>query len=307
MSSVVYAVPYSPPPPPTLPFRGYRHVFTGWDGSVWDLSDPDGGVVLVTGGVGGLAMPTFDTFTSSSAAVPGSTWLGSRAQERAVEWPLLVYSDVGSEDWVERFRAFFRTMNPERPGVWSVTDPFGRTRSLSVRFKSDGDHTYDVDPAEAGWGLYQLQLVAVDPFWQGPAVESTWGQEEAAVWFTGPADEAPPLYVMGASTLASAAVDNPGDEPSWPVWTVQGPTTSVDLVLDGETVGVPFAVLEGQTLVIATDPRGQVALLDGVDVTGELDPYDFAPVPTGRSELAVTMAGSGRVSIRFTPNFHQAL
>jgi hypothetical protein len=35
--------------------------------------------------------------------------------------------------------------------------------------------------------------------------------------------------LSASSVLGASSIDNPGDVPAWPLWTVQGPTTQVQL------------------------------------------------------------------------------
>lgn len=306
MSAIVLAVPYVPPPPPVPPFTGFEHTWTGWDGSHWSLSDPDGGVVLVSGGVVGMNMPTFDHYSSESPALAGARHRGSRAQVREPEWPLLVYSDKGSEDWLERDRAFWRTMHPDRPGVWTVTNPrTGEHRSLMCRFYDDGSHAFDLDPAEAGWALYSLTLRADQPYWLGEWVSSPlWGTPVSTDFI--PPGGAPPFNISSGMALASAELTNPGDVAAWPTWTITGPFSSITLSTAGGTVGIPGGVASGQTLTVHTDPRDQAALLGGVDVTGTVD-FDPRPIPAGESSpVEVEFAGSGSVQAAFMPRYFRA-
>jgi hypothetical protein len=73
----------------------------------------------------------------------------------------------------------------------------------------------------------------------------------------------------------------------------------------GDTIGVPFPVLDGQTLVI--DTGAPVALLDGVDVTGQLDAAGFASLPArATTDLGIVMSGTGTVRAEFVPLHERA-
>lgn len=172
--SVVYASPPIPPPVAVDPWRGYRVVWEGWDGSSWELSDPASPVFMRKGGVEGLSMPAHQAWTSSSPAVHGQYYRGHVVEPRKVFWPVFVYSDLSSEDWVAVDRAWWRSLHPGAYGTWRVGD-----RSLSCRFVDDGNHAYDVDPSFRGWASYGVSLVADDPFWRGSPVRRTWAQSEA--------------------------------------------------------------------------------------------------------------------------------
>lgn len=286
--------------------EAFSMTWQGWDGTVWDLTDGTAGLFLVPTGVRGLAMPPIDRFTQESPAVAGTRWRGSRAGEREVFWPLYIFSDGTAQDWVDYDRAFWRTMHPDLPGVWTVAQPDGTMRSLTARFADDGDHSFQQDPAKTGWELYAITLVAEQPYWQGTPIIRTWRGGTGTSGFFGAG--APPFTIGSGATLDVATIDNPGDVPAYPVYTISGPTTSVTVGIGGRIVEVPFAIASGQSLTIDTGPTAQTAFdSNGVDRTGELGAVDFAPIPPGVSlQMSLQMAGTGTVSGTITPLYRRA-
>lgn len=303
--TVLLSAPSLPPSVPTEPWPGCSQTWTGWDGSLWQISgDPSSGVRLKEG-VRGLAMPQWQRYSTLSPAVPGSRHRGSVASDREVLWPLGVYNDVGSAEWIAYDRAFWRTMHPDRPGLWRFTSPTGQTRSLPCRFVTDGQHTFRTDPSRMGWQLYAVALLADEPFWQGePIVRSFKAAAPAPFFGAG----APSFAISSGSTLANATIDNPGDEPSFPVWTLEGPFTSATVGVDGRSIVVPFALAAGQSLVIDPRPTEQTAIDQaGVERTGQLGAVDFAAVPPGVSvPLTLSMVGTGTVTAELTPLYFRA-
>jgi len=113
--------------------------------------------------------------------------------------------------------------------------------------------------------------------------------------------------ISSGSQLSTAKITNDGDLEAWPVWTVTGPLTSVTVGVDGSTVQWDVALLEGDVLVIDTDPAVQSAWLNGDDVTDQLGTADFAPIPAGHElPLSLTMAGAGSVEAAITPRHYRA-
>lgn len=281
--------------------------WTGWDGSVWDLlTYADSGVLLMRG-VRGLGKPTHDRYSSQSPALAGSRWRGYRTTEREVFWPVAVYADTANSRWVATDRAFWRTMHPGRPGTWTITQPSGEVRSLVCRFVDDGAQVFDVDPLTAGWTAYGVTLVADEqPFWSGQTITRTFRASAASDFYGG--SGGPPFYISSASTLASAAITNPGDVEAYPVWTITGPTTSVSVGLAGNLVDVPFTLATGVSLVIDSRPTAQTAVDSlGVERTAELGSANFAAIPPGESvPLTLTMAGTGIVQVDLTPLYDRA-
>src|SRR5690606_6365610 len=102
------------------------------------------------------------------------------------------------------------------------------------------------------------------------------------------------------------SLTNPGDESAWVKWTATGRVDGVSIELDGHT-GALGALLEGQTVVIDTDPRVRSARLGGVDVTGDLGSYGFAPIPAGETvPVDIEMVGGGTLQASFRPRHDRA-
>jgi len=163
MVNVVYAAPFAPPVTSHPEWSGMVMKWVGWDGSEWTISDPSQGVVLLSG-VRGLNMPPTKRHTSTSPALHGSRRRGWITDEREVFWPVKVFSDGGSAEWLAHERAFWRTMHPDKPGVWSVTQPSGETRTLTAVYDNDGGQEFDVIPSLTGWMNYGVYLAAEQPF-----------------------------------------------------------------------------------------------------------------------------------------------
>lgn len=309
MSTFVYVPPYAPPAPPVAPFRGYGSVWTGADGSVWDLTDPDGGVFMTNQGVRGLLRPEYTRFTSKSAGVAGSRHRGSRAEERSVYWPVFVFSDAGSQEWVELDRAFARSFDPDVPGFWTVTQPSGEKRYLSCRLVDDGGAADEIDPVAAGWRVYGINLVATDPYWYGEPISSTWSGIVEAGRSTFPIRFNDRNFRRKASsTLGTVTMTNPGDVDAWPVLTIEGgPATDFEFTVGDRTIAGSVTLNEGDVLVIDTDPRRQSTYLNGTRVRGLLSEANFAPIPAGKDrELTINVNPSGTVTATIAPRYNRA-
>lgn len=302
MSLFVPAAPYTPPPAPGATRSGLRVTWTGWDGSVWTLTDDAGGVYLPREGIEGLSMPKHDRYTSSAPAKAGASARGTRVLPRPVHLPVEVYSDGGSSDWLELDRAFFRTLHRDRPGLLRVTREDGHWHELELWFEDDGGHTFVPDPTLVGWEVYGINFVALDPFWRGePITAGPWKAAGASEpFFPGP-----PHTIGSSSTAGNVTVLNPGDVEAWPVWRVANGVDSLVATVDGRVIEVTFEVPVGSELLIDTD-RG-VALLDGVDVTEDLTQIGFEPLPADQStQVSVEMVGDGEVSCTFVPRYERA-
>lgn len=305
---LLYAAPYAAPSVASFrSWEGVTHRWRGWDGSEWNLSDVEGGAFLLNEGLEGLGMPDITNYTHSSPVVHGQGWDGWLATGRKVFWTLGIFHDSSSAGWVERHRAFWKTMRPGKTGVWSLEFPGGEKLSLTLRFKGHGDHSYTTDPVHRGWEVYGIELFPEQPFWEGPPVVKKW-ESGKQVPFLGPADVGPPFFPSPATTLGTATLTNPGDVESFIRWTITGPTTSVTVGVGGENTVIPFSIPDGKKLVIDTDPRTLTAELNGVDVMNQLREFNYPELPPGEDvKLSLTMEGTGSVEARFTPYYLMGL
>lgn len=289
----------------SAPAGGLSMSWTGWDGSVWDLSQPEVSGLFLGAQARGLGAPDADRFSTVSPALAGSRHRGSRILEREVFWPLHILGDPGSA-WVGRDGAFWRTMRPDAPGVWSVTGPDGSTRSLTCRWVSTED-SFLMDPTRVGWASYGVYLVAdEDPYWSGAPVVRSFSPGEPVDFFD-PAGS-PPFHISAGNLLASATVDNPGDVESHPIWRVDGPVTDVEVGVQGRVIEVPIEVAGGESLTIDTSPTAQTAIRSGgEDVTSQLGAVDFAPIPAGDVvPLSLSMVGTGTVTVTLPTRYLRA-
>lgn len=318
MAYVVYGTPYRPPAPSPPAWSRLPMTWTA-KGVEWSLSNPESGLFLLPG-VRGLGSVRTDRHVTSSPGAAGSRFEGVSVLDREVFWPVHIYHDTGSVDWMLRDREFWRGMDPADTGVWRVTHPDGAHRSLALRFTSDGDHTSNGDPVLRGWETYGITLVAEKPYWEGaPEVKSFAGTAPPLPFFPDPASTSAEIVnIAPGYSVSNAAMDNPGDVESYPRWFIDGPATSASVGVGGVVVNVPFAVASGKCLVIESDPDSIGATLyditaagltmkpsdrvigtdltNPVDQTPQLGEADFAPIPAGSQvPLSLTLVGEGAV------------
>ncbi|MDQ7877375.1 hypothetical protein Q9R08_05225 [Microbacterium sp. QXD-8] len=276
--------------------------WTGFDGTVWPLSDPMGRPAMQRG-VKGLHMPRFNVYESSTPLVPGVELTGYDLPARTVYWPLMFQANSITQ-WEALHAGFFNSIHPIDPGVWTVGEGTAQ-RTLPLTGVFDGSYSFDTDPFIRGHALIGVELLAPRPLWRGRPITKTFRAQEGVPFI--PVDLAPSFNISPAASFTTANISNPGDEPSYLVWTINGPMPEVELGVSGAIIEVPFALDEGDTLVIDTDPAGQYATLNGVDCTRELGFQAFAPVPPrGTSPLAIAATGDGSVSVSLTPLYWRA-
>lgn len=324
---IAYAIPYIPPAPPVSPWRGVSLSWRGWDGSEWELTSPAAGLFLRPG-VRGLQLPSFDRLSSSSPMVPGSRHRGTSTKDRDVFWPLYLYSDKSSAEFMERDRAFWRSLDPDLEGTWTAALPDGSRRTLGLLLIGEAADDWTHDPVQRGWAAYGINLLAERPYWLGETVTKSWAQgdmrnfyitAEDRTTYGYPADAI--YYLSSGGALGSATFTNDGDVPAYPVWTAIGPTTAVSFGVGGADIIVPFAIPAGYAVQLDTDPvNGQVlwygpwdaaskSITSPVDRTSELNPASaFVAIPRGQDRpLTIQMTGTGTVIAEVRNKYRRAI
>lgn len=295
-------------PPPSDPGRSHYTIWwEGWDGSNWSLSDEQSGLVMMRGarGFGGI---TIENHRDEHASLAGSRWRDFRALNREFFLPLHVYSDGSSDDWVKHNRAFLRTMRAGKQGWIHIIHPDGHHRRIQARYDKGLEEAFEMDPAFYGWATYGIYLTAEQPYWErANPVRGIWRAPDPRYFFGGGSEptDAPPFGISEEQNVTTATITNPGDVEAWPTWIYRGPATSATVGVDGRTVDIPIALLEGESITINMDPQVQAALREnGNDVTSQLGSFEFAPIPEGASvplDIQLIGAGGGSIEILLTP------
>jgi hypothetical protein len=304
--ALVFAVPFVPTAPPR-PWIGLGMTWTGWDGSLWNLTRASEGVVMLPG-LRGLTMPPVVHYTTAYPSVDGARWRGHAIDPREVFWPIQVFCDTTSQAWVARDRAFWKTMRPDKTGIWTVTQPSGEERTLTCRFDNDGDAAYSHDPVLQGWSNYGITMKANEPFWRGTPVKREWVAGAPVPFFPTGSEG---FSISSSRGLDNARMPNPGDVQAFPVWELAGPITGATVGLAGKTITVPFTIDSGDRLVIDTDPAVQTALLYSgatvTDKTADLGTANFVAIPADDSTpITLAVSGAGKVTLTLTPLYLRA-
>jgi hypothetical protein len=164
------------------------------------------------------------------------------------------------------------------------------------------------DPLLSGKSILGEYLEAAGAYWQGEPITRSWVSAAAADFFmpTGGV-----FHITPSNTIGSSAIDNPGDVPAWPVWTVRGPFDTATIGVSGADIEIPFDLTAGQWLQIDTRPdRQSVVDNTGADRVADLGAVAFAPIPAGQSvtlSIGATVTGVGfAVDAELTPLYRRA-
>jgi len=296
----------APPEPPPIytPWRRVRHLFHGWDGSVWDVTDGRNGVFLMPEGIEGMGMPAIDQYTFDSPVVHGFEWEGWRASGRDVHWVIGIFED-SSDEWIAQKTAFWKIFRPGKVMRWEIQLPNAESYSINVRFKSDDTSVYSRDPVRLGWAIYGITGMCEQPFWEGKTQSPIWFPSTDNDFFGG--SVAPDFIIASSSDIGNALITNPGDVEAFIRWHVRGPFDTASVGIDGMVANLG-TTLSNETVIIDTDPRNLTATRNGVDIMASLGAFEFAPVPPGEDiTLDLAMDGTGSIQAFFTPLYLRSI
>ncbi|WP_151723957.1 hypothetical protein [Arthrobacter luteolus] len=179
---------------------------------------------------------------------------------------------------------------------------------------------FDTLPSLQRWAHYGIYLTADQPFWVGQPSVMSWKAPASPGPFFEPTG--PHLFNLGQGfSFESAAISNPGDIDSPPVWYVDGNSEPGAWVgIGGRKVTIPFAVPAWYCLVIDSDPTRigatmyeitasgiakkpserviGVDMIKPVDRSRDLGAADFAPIPPGvQVPLQLSLEGTGAIEV----------
>ena len=287
-----------------------EYILTGPDGTEFDIKR--GHIRISNAGLMGLSMPPFEAFTRETTARDGQVLTGYRTRARTIFLPLLMPMGLQVDEWLASESSFWKIMDPEVTCRLTVSSSLSVVRYLDIRFVSDGDLTFNLDPTDVTGYPFGLEMVADDPFWRGPRVLRQFQAAQSSGTFYAPSGSNHVFNIGSAGNTDAAVLSNPGDVPAWATVTISGPSVAFSVVVDDAEISATLDLASGDRLVIDSDPTQQIARLWRGGVSS-LFPFfnftkiQFAPVPRGGSvPVAITVNGSGPVEIGFDPQYRRA-
>ena len=229
---------------------------------------------------------------------------------------------IGSADFIDLDRAFWRSMLPASPrtrrgpGHLVITSPTGGRRWLELYPQHRGDYDMDIDPSLVGHHVAGQYLTAHRPFWVGEAADSgaEFTKSPARSGFFGATagGKGTPFLIGRSHTLNSSRASNPGDEPIWLSWRLIGPGTKYTIGVDGAETVITTNLAAGQWLRVDTDPLARtVTREDGTQVWPTIEGDGFVPLgpdPQGNAQpLTTRVEGDGSLALDpIRPLYHRA-
>lgn len=285
-------------------------IWEGADGSVWDLHT--GPVRLTAEGTQGLGSALFDVKTSDRAVGGGVTFNGYRVRDRSVVLPLYLIPTATETDFWGVWNAFWASLRVEAAGRLIVTTPQGQ-RWVTARFGGDGNRVFKTDPTIDRRTPITVILDVDAGVWFSDEITHTVPQAVSPPWgFFGPDGRAPSFWLYGPTSAEGRfRIENPGDEPVWLRWVVQGPASGeIALGIDGSFLRGSVVLVEGESLTVDTAPHTRTFFLrraSGVveDAAELFSTQEFAPVMPGGSIVQAKVQGSPTITASFNPAFRR--
>lgn len=303
--------PAPPGPPAGVPLPPASWEWTSPRGVVRNLST--GTSYLRPGGIAGHLSAPIEVWASDPPTIDGGIYRGHRYAARDMVLGLtLVAPDPTT--WRSETRALVRDFNTTTgDGVLTLRYFDAETRSIRCRYVGGLESPDDGDQGAVFVGKFTVQVRAYDPFWYGTSRSLTF---TASAGSTNLYDNSPPFTISSGELIGSpAAINNPGDVPSYPVWTIYGPTDEVTIEnADGDSFTVSKVLADSSQWVrIDTDPRTpanqKIVDYTGANLWGTATsdfPNLFA-LPPGDSEVTITViSGTPSVRLDWTPRYETA-
>ena len=229
-------------------------------------------------------MPPVTVTTVRVPQAQGGRFRYARHNERVATIPVVLPGPDTGRDELRRWATALDPVKGE--GTLTVVQGSHPGRQLVCVYEAGLDSFAEQSPL---LGLTTLAFRAADPYWQ----DSTEQQIVASIntstftWFP-----FLPLVLGASDVFAAATITNGGDVDAWPVVTITGPGTDLNVTnqTSGQTWAFTGSIAAGSVLIVDTRPGHKSVTLDGFNAFGRL---------TDTSVLWPLEPGSNRVTIVF--------
>jgi len=291
-------------PPPVFPLEVPGVSWTDAQGRSTLLSDWETGWMLQPG-IRGFDMPAYDFYTDTSPGIDGNALRGVRAQAREIMLPVIFF-DTSRVSFVDRKRSFLRTLSPKLgPGTITATERDGSFRTIEAYYASGAEGEFGQDTSGLRWQTVGLTFSCPSPYWLGDTEHLEFAAGASGSFFP-----LLPLVVRDSQVLGDVTIDNPGDDVGFPIWTIHGPATSVDITNNttGKSFSVTASLGSSDVLVIDTRERLQTAVLSGStnwwpNLSTDSVLWGLEP---GENDVALTLVGTDndtKVQVDYRPRY----
>lgn len=280
----------------------FSAVFTNPNGLSVNLTDNIN--IYTPIGMDGELMPPFGFQESSSPLIPGSVITAVYVTPRVLAWPLII-RDMNREALLARIREMLSILNPQLGDGQLLVTNGSNSRVLYCRYRGG------ISAINESQGITTtrqvLNFFAADPFWYAPSSTELTAQQNFA-----PINFFPvlPITLATSAMTTTAALENDGDVPAYPVITILGPATNVIVTntTTGKLVEINSSIAAGETITIDARPRTRsVRDQDGDNrfslLTAESSMWALE-IGTNNVEIEISGGDANtRVSVSYTPAY----
>lgn len=291
-------------PPPLYPPEAPDLSWTDVKGRTTLLSDWENGWLLQPG-ARGFDMPVPDLYRDASPGIDGDAVRGLRALPREIFLPVAFF-DTSRAAFTARKRSFMATLNPYLgPGILTVTEANGTARSIGAYYVSGAEGDTGQDSSGMRWQVVGLTFSCPGPYWLGDPVHLEFNAPASGNFFP-----ILPLVVIDSQVFGDTTIHNLGDAAAFPVWTIHGPATSVEIsnTTTGQSFSVTASLGSSDVLVIDARERVQTAVLNGStnwwpNLSDDSALWSLSPGPNDISLAMVGTTTASSVHVDYQPRF----
>ena len=249
-------------------------------------------------GTAGRMMPPIVVTSLPSPGQAGARFVGALHAERIVALPVVV---PGPLDGRPDYREWGRILDPQKgQGTLTVVQGDYPGRQLICIYEAGLD---ELEESHRTRYPGALLFRAAYPYWVdsvGSTVEV--GEEGDPVnWFPFAGSfPAFPLMLGASNTFEDFTVTNTGDVEAWPLVTVLGPATEIEVtnLSTGVMWHVTGTVGSGSTLSVDTRPGQKLVRIDGVNSYSRLTDTSYLwPLVPGENRVTMAAAGTDETTI----------
>jgi len=252
-------------------------------------------------GVEGLDSPPVSLLTDDPATWDGSLFRDARYLAREVFVPLHLDA-VDGDTMRTKIKSLAALTAPKRGAVTLTVEHPDGTRRFIDGYLSTTLGT-SLQRAEAfTWRRLGVALRCPDPFFYSTSSTSTFTVSATTQQFL--SNTFLPVLLSNSQVAGTISITNDGDADAYPVWTIEGPASGIEVTVGTHTWTVPDGISADETLVVDTRRGQQSVKVNGDLAWGRLGPgadlYAFEP-GTSTVDLDITGATSATtVSVTWT-------
>jgi hypothetical protein len=258
-------------------------------------------------GAHGRMMPPIELWDEIVPLQSGSRFIGARHGTRPLVFPVFLDGPVSGR---LELRSLARVLDPLRGlGTLRILNGAYSGRQITCVYESGLDQLSEELP---DWVMPTLAFRAFDPYWTDASEQSqiiTPGSNVSAAgfntwttWY--------PLIFSSTTIFADLSITNASDAVVWPIITVTGPGTDLQLtnVTTSQSLVLPGSIADGSRVVFDSRPGYKTVTRDGVNIFSQLTATSaFWPLLPGTNRITITFSSTTpartQVVITFRPRY----